>query len=796
MSKKKISVLLSVLLSISITSVYGQQLSSGLETSVVTSVDFNERSFYMLINRATGLAMDVEDRSIINNSNIMLAAQDIYAMHQVWRMDDIGDGVYNLVNAHSDKVVRDAGSNVQQERDGKSNTHRWKIEAVGDHYFKLTNVGRKTVLTADGTNVTGAADNGSESQQWRILEVKATPVVPDFSLQGFATVGQGTTGGAGGQVVVVKNESELKYYMQHNDPYIILIEGTIVLGPGDHHSPQHNMHSIAPNKTLFGLEGATIKGGGFNIRGTRNDGVGQVTRTNVIIRNLIFDGGAPDDYINIEHGASNVWIDHNTFNGPNADGMVDVKREASFVTISWNIIHTNHKTMLLGHDDKHHHDRGYLKVTYHHNYVYNSQSRHPRMRYGRAHLFNNYFENIGDYVMGPGIEAEIVSENNHVWVSGRFTDWYHTTGKVLERGQGSLINRINHDHDPRIKTSQIDWGPEDYYTYKLYPAIAVREMVLQHAGAGVVSWDDPMPEFYTLTTHITGNGEVSPSSGTFNTGSDVTVTATPAAGWVFDSWEGAVTGNQNPVTIIMNSNKALTAKFTPTQGGGDNGENNGKYEYQILFDWNFSSMSEYSSDFNVNGSQHIAGATLYNNIGIDGMVNRSQEIDGVTYTYNRRVKLGGAGTFDGNTPTARVYAFNIPGNSRITIVCQSSSSSENRTLNIATSPDNILSTATAPGSSLQMTVYEYSGPATDIYLYSPSSGVNLYHVRVEELKYTGSTTVHPISSSDKRIISEEYYNLSGIYQGNNFNTLNAGMYIKIIRYEDGTVKTQKFLRNK
>jgi hypothetical protein len=64
-----------------------QQLTGSLETVTTSSVDFNERSFYMLINRSTGLAMDVADRSILNEANIMLATQDIYAMHQVWRMD-------------------------------------------------------------------------------------------------------------------------------------------------------------------------------------------------------------------------------------------------------------------------------------------------------------------------------------------------------------------------------------------------------------------------------------------------------------------------------------------------------------------------------------------------------------------------------------------------------------------------------------------------------------------------------------------------------------------------------------
>jgi hypothetical protein len=137
----------------------------------------------------------------------------------------------------------------------------------------------------------------------------------------------------------------------------------------------------------------------------------------------------------------------------------------------------------------------------------------------------------------------------------------------------------------------------------------------------------------------------------------------------------------------------------------------------------------------------------------------------------------------------------IAGKSRITVVCQSSSSSENRLLNIATSPENVLATAPAPGASLEMTVYEYTGSGTEIYLFSPSSGVNIYHVRVEELRYTGQTTVNPVNDSDSKIISEKYYNFSGIYLGNNADVLQSGMYIKVIRFENGTVKSEKFFRN-
>jgi uncharacterized repeat protein (TIGR02543 family) len=42
----------------------------------------------------------------------------------------------------------------------------------------------------------------------------------------------------------------------------------------------------------------------------------------------------------------------------------------------------------------------------------------------------------------------------------------------------------------------------------------------------------------------------------------VTVTSNPAAGYVFSSWGGDLSGTTNPTTITMNSNKSITANVT------------------------------------------------------------------------------------------------------------------------------------------------------------------------------------------------------------------------------------------
>ncbi|WP_128755268.1 InlB B-repeat-containing protein, partial [Aquimarina sediminis] len=72
---------------------------------------------------------------------------------------------------------------------------------------------------------------------------------------------------------------------------------------------------------------------------------------------------------------------------------------------------------------------------------------------------------------------------------------------------------------------------------------------------------------YTLATNTIGQGTVS-GGGTYNEGSIASVAATPASGWKFDGWSGALSGTSNPGTITMNANKTVTANFSEDSGGG------------------------------------------------------------------------------------------------------------------------------------------------------------------------------------------------------------------------------------
>ncbi|MBH8569783.1 InlB B-repeat-containing protein [Microvirga sp. STS02] len=72
------------------------------------------------------------------------------------------------------------------------------------------------------------------------------------------------------------------------------------------------------------------------------------------------------------------------------------------------------------------------------------------------------------------------------------------------------------------------------------------------------------PSTYSLSVATTGSGTVTknPDQATYAIGSNVTLTATPAAGFTFTGWSGDATGSTNPLTVTMTANKTVTATFT------------------------------------------------------------------------------------------------------------------------------------------------------------------------------------------------------------------------------------------
>lgn len=65
------------------------------------------------------------------------------------------------------------------------------------------------------------------------------------------------------------------------------------------------------------------------------------------------------------------------------------------------------KTMLIGADPSHVGDRC-IRVTIHHCFFDGTRQRHPRVRFGKVHLYNNYTRNWGIYAVCASVESQVI----------------------------------------------------------------------------------------------------------------------------------------------------------------------------------------------------------------------------------------------------------------------------------------------------------------------------------------------------------------------------------------------------
>jgi hypothetical protein len=78
--------------------------------------------------------------------------------------------------------------------------------------------------------------------------------------------------------------------------------------------------------------------------------------------------------------------------------------------------------------------------------------------------------------------------------------------------------------------------------------------------------EPPPSDLVTLkVTAIEGSGAVAvnPAAGTYTKGESVTLTPAPAAGYAFAGWHGDADGSADPLTLVMDSDKSITALFAP-----------------------------------------------------------------------------------------------------------------------------------------------------------------------------------------------------------------------------------------
>ncbi len=136
-------------------------------------------------------------------------------------------------------------------------------------------------------------------------------------------------------------------------------------------------------------------------------------------------------------------------------------------------------------------------------------------------------------------------------------------GFILERadGDGDFVQIADLATDTESYT---DATIEEYglYTYRLKAYNS--EMETCFTEGLEVDVADPDPPRYKVTVSVEGSGSVvlNPDGGEYVTGTEVVLLASPASGWEFDGWSGDLTGNDNPVELVVDEDKNVTATFS------------------------------------------------------------------------------------------------------------------------------------------------------------------------------------------------------------------------------------------
>lgn len=155
---------------------------------------------------------------------------------------------------------------------------------------------------------------------------------------------------------------------------------------------------------------AVANGWGIRIKNAQN-----IEVRNMGIMNVNSGEG---DNIGLQQNDQYVWVHNNDFFYGDAgsdkdqvkgDGALDCKL-STYITFSYNHFFDNGKSNLLG--LKEGSTEGYY-ITYHHNWYDHSDSRHPRVRYYSAHVYNNYYDGNAKYGIGSTLGSSIFAEANY-----------------------------------------------------------------------------------------------------------------------------------------------------------------------------------------------------------------------------------------------------------------------------------------------------------------------------------------------------------------------------------------------
>jgi pectate lyase len=171
-----------------------------------------------------------------------------------------------------------------------------------------------------------------------------------------------------------------------------------------------NNNNAASFITFEGIgDDAVADGWGLRIKNASNVEVRNIGTMNC-------DSGEGDN-IGLQQDNDYIWVHHCDLFYGNAgsdadqikgDGALDCKK-STYVTFSYNHFWDTGKSQLLGLGEG---TTDGLFITFHHNWYDHADSRHPRVRYYSAHVYNNYYDGIAKYGVGSTLGSSVFVENN------------------------------------------------------------------------------------------------------------------------------------------------------------------------------------------------------------------------------------------------------------------------------------------------------------------------------------------------------------------------------------------------
>ncbi|KUJ63111.1 pectate lyase [Flavobacteriaceae bacterium CRH] len=172
-----------------------------------------------------------------------------------------------------------------------------------------------------------------------------------------------------------------------------------------------NANNASSYVTLEGVgTDAVANGWGVRLKSASN-----IEVSNIGVMNCNSTAG---DNIGMQQDNDHVWVHNCDLFYGNAgsdadqikgDGALDNKT-STYITLAYNHFWDSGKASLLGLSEG---TTSGLYITYHHNWFDHSDSRHPRVRYYSAHIYNNYFDGVAKYGSGSTLGSSLFVEGNY-----------------------------------------------------------------------------------------------------------------------------------------------------------------------------------------------------------------------------------------------------------------------------------------------------------------------------------------------------------------------------------------------